>query len=158
MSGVAFFFLFLGSEQAEKLHSGRWRPQDQLCYKVSLQDMVSVLRGRNGCSDTEPQTGRPLPTRGRQGRLKRPGPRSPMVTEPWTRSPWESLPGSPAGRGPSPGRSALVPAPPQAVVCLLAVLRWFPHWFGDQVFLLLCSLPILSSSSSGCDDVCTLMA
>ena len=70
--------------------------------------MVLVLRGRNGCSDTEPQTGRPLPTRGRQGRLKRPGPRSPMVTEPWTRSPWESLPGSPAGRGPSPGRSAVV--------------------------------------------------
>lgn len=108
MSGVAFFFLSLNSEQAEKLHSGRWRPREQLCYEVSLQDMVSVLRGRNGCSDTEPQTGRPPPTRGWQGRFQGPGPQSPMVTEPWTWSPWES------------------PAHPQATVRLLAVLRWVP--------------------------------
>lgn len=76
-------------------------------YKVSLQDMP--LCGRNGCSDTEPQTGRPPLTRGRQGRFEGPGPQSPMVTEPWTRNPWESLPGSPTGLGLSPGRSALVP-------------------------------------------------
>ena len=62
-------------------------------YKVSLQGMP--LCGRNGCSDTEPQTGRPPLTRGRQGRFEGPGPQSPMVTEPWTRNPWESLPGSP---------------------------------------------------------------
>lgn len=101
------FFLSLSFKQAEKLHSGRWRPREQLCYEVSLQDMVSVLRGRNGCSDTEPQTGRPPPTRGWQGRFQGPGPQSPMVTEPWTWSPWESLPSSPAGHGPFPGRSAL---------------------------------------------------
>lgn len=60
MSRVAPFFLFLSSEQAEKLCLGRWGPQHQLCHKVSLQDVVWVC-GKNGQRGVELRAGR-LPT------------------------------------------------------------------------------------------------